>query len=160
MRNGVVTAVFCAFVAAAGLAGCSADGNKATEDVKEPQAEQARPAKAKDFDGSGMSDAGQGAMVLLTPGGTSEGGKVPQIALPKGTVVTQISLQTDGMDGSVCTLYIDGAENSKINAVERGEQAVTLMDGAIAAGVHKVELVRMDGGSPAVYKSASYEIVD
>ena len=96
-------------------------------------------------------------MYLATAGGTSEGGKVPEIAGGTNTMM-QIELDTDGMDGSVCTVYIDGVENTTMNAGERTQQALTLQGDALAKGEHTVELVKMDGDKPAIYKKAQYKV--
>lgn len=115
---------------------------------------------AVDFDGSGFSDTGAGTMTLATAGGTTEGGNVPQVAAKSTTSMMQIELDYDGGDGTVCTVYIDGVENCKMNASERSQNSLTLQGDALTAGKHKVEMVAMDGSTPKIYKSAEYEIVN
>ena len=66
---------------------------------------------------------------------------------------------TEGMDGSVCTVYVDGVENSKVNAGEMSQNGIVIGEGATEPGVHTVELVKMDGDVPAIYKVAQYEAV-
>ena len=97
-------------------------------------------------------------MYLKTAGGTTEDGNVPEIAVKPNSVI-QIELDTKGMDGSVCTIYVDGIENSKVNAGERTQNALTIQGDAIAAGTHTVELVKMDGDKPTIYKKAEYTVV-
>lgn len=98
-------------------------------------------------------------MTLSTAGGTSEGGNVPQVAAKSTTSMMQIGLDYNGGDGTVCTVYIDGVENTKMNAAERSQNTLTLEGGALSAGKHKVEMVAMDDATPKIYKSAEYEIV-
>ena len=71
----------------------------------------------------------------------------------------QIGLDTDGMDGSVCTVYVDGMENTTLNAGERTQNSISLTGDALSAGTHTVELVKMDGDAVVIYKSAQYEAV-
>lgn len=111
------------------------------------------------FDGSAFADTGDGEMILYTPGGNTEGGNVPQVAIGKNIVVTQIGIDYTGGDGSVCTVYVDGVENTKMNASQRIQSTLTLQGEAIDEGVHTVEMVDMDGDAPRIYKSAQYEIV-
>lgn len=112
---------------------------------------------ALDFDGSGAAEAGEGVMYIATAGGTSEGGNVPQIT---GGTLVQIEVDTQGMDGSVCTVYVDGMENDKMNAGERTQSSISLTGDALKKGTHTVELVKLDdSGNPVIYKVAQYEVV-
>lgn len=141
------------------LAGCSSAPAEDSTAKEQPAQEQKAPeskAAAMDFDGSKCSDTGAGTMYLRTAGGTSEDGKVPEIA--GGASVMQIELDTDGMDGSVCTVYIDGMQNTTMNASERTQQSITLESAALEAGAHTVELVAMEGDTPTVYKKAEYKV--
>lgn len=97
-------------------------------------------------------------MFLKTAGGTTEDGNIPEIAAKPGAIM-QIELDTKGMDGSVCTVYVDGIENEKMNAGERVQQVLTIQGDAVEAGVHTVELVKMDGDKPVIYKMAQYKMV-
>ena len=81
---------------------------------------------------------------------------MPQIA-SGGTM--SIDVVTEGMDGSVCTVYVDGVENSKVNAGEMSQNGIVIGEGATEPGAHTVELVKMDGDVPAIYKVAQYEAV-
>lgn len=156
-------AAFAAALAASmtGCAGGEAPEEKAAQAELQQGAEPAADAGSgaaaqKDFDGSAYSDTGEGTMYLATAGGTSEGGNVPQIA-SGGTM--SIDVVTEGMDGSVCTVYVDGVENSKVNAGEMSQNGIVIGEGATEPGAHTVELVKMDGDVPAIYKVAQYEAV-
>ena len=110
------------------------------------------------FDGSGLGDAGQGEMYLSTPSGTSQGGAVPSFSA-SGRSLMQIGINTEGMDGSTCTVYVDGVENSTMGVGTNFVQgSLTLQGDALAPGTHTVELVREEGGEVAVYKRAQYEV--
>lgn len=112
---------------------------------------------ALDFDGSNATEAGEGVMYIATAGGTSEGGNVPQIT---GGTLVQIEVDTQGMDGSVCTVYVDGMENDKMNAGERTQNSISLTGDALKKGTHTVELVKLDeSGNPVIYKVAQYEVM-
>lgn len=168
---GKIGAAAFAAALAASMAGC-AGGEAPEEKAAQPEAQQqtqeeqkgaetaadagSGAAAQKDFDGSAYSDTGEGTMYLATAGGTSEGGNVPQIA-SGGTM--SIDVVTEGMDGSVCTVYVDGVENSKVNAGEMSQNGIVIGEGATEPGVHTVELVKMDGDVPAIYKVAQYEAV-
>lgn len=152
-----IAVVGCGAAFAATLAGCSGGEQQKAPDAGSEQPAQEQKA-AKDFDGSAYSDTGAGVMYLRTAGGTSEDGNVPEIAVQKDTQLMQIELDTEGMDGSVCTVYIDGVENTTMNAGERTQQSIALQGDALKAGEHTVELVKMDGDAPAIYKKAEYKV--
>lgn len=150
------------------LAGCAGGQDAETQPAASQDAEPVeQPSAPQDdeeqelkggnfFDGSSFTDTGEGVMYIATAGGTSEGGNVPQLA--PGSIMEQIEVDTEGMDGTVCTVYIDGAPNCEINAGEMTQNTITLEGDALAPGVHKVELVAMDGDAPTIYKSAEYEV--
>lgn len=152
----LVIAAFAALFALA-LAGCGGSSQSSAASSGSAEASSSQAA-AKDFDGSAFTDTGEGTMTLRTAGGISEGGNVPEIAA-KSTSIVQIELDTDGMDGSVCTVYVDGMENKKLNAGERTQNTLTIQGEAVAAGTHTVELVKIDGDKPAIYKKAEYKVV-
>ena len=147
MKNHVI--VVLAASLALGIAGCSGGG------VTQGESEQQQT--ALDFDGSGMSDTGAGTMVLYTEGGTSEGGNVP--AIPSGYSLTQIGVDYWDGDGTQCTVYVDGMENTKITAANV-QQPVDLEGAALEPGTHTVEVVGMDGETVTVYKSAQYQVAE
>lgn len=169
---GKIGAAAFAAALAVSMTGC-AGGDAPEEKAAQPEAQQGAQAEPqqgaepaadagngaaaqKDFDGSAYSDTGEGTMYLATAGGTSEGGNVPQIA---GGGTLSIDVVTEGMDGSVCTVYVDGMENSTVNAGEMSQNGIVIGEGATEPGVHTVELVKMDGDAPAIYKVAQYEAV-
>ena len=141
------------------LAGCGGSSqSSATSSASSGSAEaSSSQTSAKAFDGSAFADTGEGTMYLRTAGGTSEGGNVPEIAA-KSNSVMQIEIDTEGMDGSVCTVYVDGMENTTVNAGDRSQNALTLQGDALTTGTHTVELVKMDGDKPAIYKKAEYKV--
>lgn len=152
-----IAVVGCGVALVATLAGCSGGEQQEAHDAGSDQPAQEQEA-AKGFDGSAYSDTGAGIMYLRTPGGTSEDGNVPEIAVQKDTQLMQIELDIEGMDGSVCTVYVDGMENTTMNAGERVQQSITLQGDALKSGSHTVELVKMEGDVPAIYKKAEYKV--
>lgn len=138
------------------LAGCGGSSQSSAASSGSAEASSSQ-SSAKAFDGSAFADTGEGTMYLRTAGGTSEGGNVPEIAA-KSNSIMQIEIDTEGMDGSVCTVYVDGVENTTVNAGDRSQNALTLQGDALAAGTHTVELVKMDGDKPAIYKKAEYKV--
>lgn len=145
-----IAAVGCTVALAATLAGCSSGSAEQTTASEEPAQQQST---SKDFDGSALSDTGAGTMMLRTAGGTTEGGNVPEVAT-SGKSMMQIEIDTDGMDGSVCTVYVDGMENTTMNAGERTQNTLTLQGDALKAGTHTVEIASADG---SIYKKAGYK---
>lgn len=112
------------------------------------------------FDGSSFSDTGAGGMALYGPGGNTEDGSILQVAVKKNTLSTQLGIDYFDGDGSVCTVYIDGIENMKMNAAQYREQSsLNISDESLQPGIHTVEFVCMDGDTPKIYKKAQYEIV-
>ena len=142
------------------LAGCGGSSQSSGASSASSGSAEASSSKAAtmDFDGSAFTDTGEGVMYLRTAAGTTENGNVPEITATP-TTVKQIEIDTEGMDGSVCVVYVDGIENMKINAGERTQNTLTIQGDAVAAGTHTVELVKMDGDKPAIYKKAEYKIV-
>lgn len=145
-----VYVVLVGMVLALCLCGCSS-GNSSSESSSEPAAEQ-----TKDFDGSNAADTGEGVMYIATAGGTSEDENVPEIT---GEGMIQISVCTEDMDGSVCTVYVDGMENTTMNAGAMTQQSITLEGDDLKEGEHTVELVKLDdSGEPVIYKVAQYKV--
>lgn len=142
----VLTAAALAFC----LMGCSSDSSKS----ESSQSEQAQV--EKDFDGMNATDTGEGVMYIATAGGTSEDSNIPEIT---GEGTMQIEVDTQGMDGSVCTVYVDGMENTTMNAGAMTQQSITLEGDDLKQGEHTVELVKLDDtGSPVIYKVAKYKV--
>lgn len=148
----VISAIF-----ALSLVGCSSSSQQSGQQ-SEGQQQQQQQQKSKDFDGSGFEETSDGTMYLATAGGTSENGNVPQIVGKKDLLMMQIGMNTDGFNGEICTIYVDGMELEKTN-VGTSQLTLSLEGDMLSKGVHTVELVRMDGDTPSIYKKASYEIV-
>lgn len=163
MKKAFAATAFAAIMALV-LVGCGGSSSSASAAASSSASSDASSsvssASAVDkFDGSAFADTGAGTMFLYTAGGSSEDGKVPQVAIKKGTTLTQIDINYRDGDGSVCTVYVDGAENTKMNASQYMQSTLTLQGDELADGVHTVEMVAMDGDEPAIYKKAQYEIV-
>ena len=160
MKKTVVVAAIAAIMALT-LAGCGSSASSAASSASASASSESASssAAAEKFDGSAFEDTGAGTMFLYTPGGTSENGNVPQVAIKKGTTLTQIDINYRDGDGSVCTVYVDGIENTKMNASKFIQSTLTLQGSDLDDGVHTVEMVAMDGDTPTIYKKAQYEIV-
>lgn len=153
-----IAAIGCGCALALTLVGCS--GGEAESETAEEGAPAESAEAEKDFDGSRFSDTGAGTMWLSTSAGTTEDGNVPEI-VANTNMVMQIGFNTADMDGSVCTVYVDGVENKKTNAaVYMSQESMTLEGDALAPGIHTVEMVCMDGGEPTIYKAAQYKVVE
>lgn len=138
-----------------------ADGGQQSQD-EQPQAKE--ESVKKDFEGSGQSDVGEGTTMLNTQAGTTEGGNVPKLTIPKDTVIYQLELDTKGLDGSAVThVYVDGMEATKGNF---GDAQLTfdLKGDALEAGTHTVEVVQFQGdevgGTVTLYRKMGYEIAN
>lgn len=118
--------------------------------VKEPE--------AVDFDGTGMTEAGDFTFYVSTPGGTTEDGNVPQVVYKPGTFGVGIAINVENGPGAVCTVYIDGHKRKLMNAGHE-IQFVDFEDSDATEGRHKVELVSNDDNGASIYKFAEYEIV-
>ena len=139
------------------LAGCSSSSQQSGQQSDGQQQPQ-QQTQAKDFDGSAFEETADGIMYLATSGGTSENGNVPHIVGGKSVLLMQIEMRTDGFNGEICTVYVDGMELEKTN-VGTSQLTLNLQGDMLSKGVHTVELVRIDGDTPSIYKKASYEIV-
>lgn len=118
----------------------------------------------KDFDGSGLSEVGDGSVMLRTQAGTTEGGNVPKLTVPKDTQLTQVELDTNGLDGSAVThVYVDGVEATKGNFGD-AQVPLDLKGSALAAGTHTVDVVQFQGnevgGTVTLYRKLGYEIAN
>ena len=145
------------------LAGCGGSSSSSASAASSSASSAASAASStsvvKDFDGSKYSDTGSGEMYIRTPGGTSENGNIPQVASTENAALKTFDINYKGGDGTVCTVYVDGVENMKMNASERMQTSLFIKDSALDNGVHTVEMVAMDGDNVKIYKKAQYEIV-
>lgn len=151
------------------LSGCGG-GNSSAADEKASETDQAaqeqtatiEPAAQEpetvDFDGTGMTEAGDFTFYVSSSGGTTEGGNVPQIVHKPGTMGNGIGINVEGGPGTVCTVYIDGHKRKLMNA-GHATQFVDFEDSDATEGRHKVELVSNDDNEASIYKFAEYEIV-
>ena len=158
-----ITLAALATVLAFALAGCGGSSQPSASSTSASSvsaSSAAASSSAASFDGSSFTDTGDGTMILRTAGGTSENCNVPQVAVKKGTSFMQISIEYHGGNGAVCKVYVDGVENTPMNASENIQSTLTLQDDALTAGVHTVEMVAMDGDTPTIYKKAQYEAVN
>ena len=156
-------------VLALSVAACSgqsgASENATDTGAAQPEAQQQAPAaKQKDFDGSGQSEVGEGTVILATSAGTSEDGNVPKITVSKDTILTQIEVDTEGLEGSAVTyIYVDGMEAEKGN-FGQAQVSISLTEDTIAAGDHTVEVVQFEGDDPAgtvtFYRSMTFTIAN
>lgn len=159
-----ITLAALATVLAFALAGCGGSSQPSTSSasvssVAASSTSASSVAAVEKFDGSAFEDTGDGTMFLYTAGGSSEDGNVPQVAVKSGTTLTQIDINYRDGDGSVCTVYVDGIENTKMNASKFIQSTLTLKGSGLDSGIHTVEMVAMDGDTPTIYKKAQYEIV-
>ena len=138
-----------------GLVGCGS--SPAVDNASDKPAEE-QVETDLDFDGSGMSDTGAGIMYLSTGGGTSEDGNVPEI-VADDVVIMQIGVNYFEGDGSVATVYVDGMENTRMNAGDV-QMTIDLEGDALKPGTHKVEVVAQDGDTVTIYKSAEYKVAE
>ena len=149
-----VFAVMAASALALCMVGCGSSENGESEVPEPAKQEQVK----KDFDGSAFSDTGDGVFYISTPDGTSENGNVPKLIVAKDTALMQIGCGTDGMEYAECAVYVDGMENDSLVVSEMMQGSINLQGDALKEGVHTVELVKMEGGAPVVYKIAQYEV--
>ena len=150
-------AVAASLVVALSFAGCGSTAPEGT--AEEPAAQQQEEQAAQvDFDGTGLEDTGAGTMYLSSAAGTTEDGNVPEI-VADGMDLMQIGINYFDGDGSVCTVYVDGMENMRLNAGSVQMQ-LELTGPALEPGTHKVEVVAQDGDTVTIYKSAEYKIAE
>lgn len=152
-----IALVGCGGTSTTGSGASSGSADSGSSAVQE-SAEQTETAAKPDFDGTGMTETGDCTFYVATPGGTSEDGNIPQVAVPADTEIMQIEYDITGGDGTICTVYLDGMEVEKTNAGD-SQTTLDLQGDALKDGVHKVELVAMDGDNVVIYKLAQFEIV-
>ena len=145
------------------LAGCGSGSESKESDsvaavsVADSVSSQADIASQLDFDGTGMTEAGDFTFYITSSGGTSEGGNVPKIVYKPGTMGVGVDVYVEGGDGTVCTVYIDGMKRAMMNAGHE-QKVIQFEEQDTTEGLHKVELVSDDGGA-SIYRVAQYEIV-
>lgn len=137
----------------------SAQTNQVASESKESEPEEE---SNKDFDGSGMSEIGNGTFYISTPGGTSEDGNVPVFLDAERTMMTEVGYSAREMDGTHLTyFYIDGMENDK-DQISDTDGSLIINGDMLSEGTHTVEAVQYDTDEPTgnviTYKSATYEV--
>lgn len=151
-------AVAASLVVALSVVGCGSTAPEGATEEPAAQQQGAEQAAEVDFDGTGLEDTGAGTMYLSSAAGTTEDGNVPEI-VADGMDLMQIGINYFDGDGSVCTVYVDGMENMRLNAGSVQMQ-LELTGPALEPGTHKVEVVAQDGGTVTIYKSAEYKIAE
>lgn len=116
----------------------------------------------KDFVGDEYSDTGEGTFYLVNQSGSTENGNVIVVYASADTALTQIELDTSGINGGALSyVYIDGMLATK-GQYSDSQASLDLKDDALSVGEHKVELVQYTDdatdGEVTVYKSCSYEV--
>lgn len=132
--------------------------------TKQEQTQRQETTAKKDFDGSKQSKVGEGEVILRTAAGTSENENVPKMTISKDTQLTQVEVDTKGLDGSAVTyIYVDGVEAQKGNMGD-SQQSVTLQGDALKAGTHTIEVVQFKGdgtkGEVVFYRKVTFEIAN
>ena len=162
MRKAIIISM-CAIALTFGLTACggssSGSASAASSSASSAASAASSTSAAKDFDGSKYSDTGAGEMFIRTPGGTSENGNIPQVASTNNAALKTFDISYKGGDGTICNVYVDGMENTVMNASERIQTSLIIKDSALDSGIHTVEMVAMDGDNVKIYKKAQYEIV-
>lgn len=170
MKKRALAMIFAAFMALS-MAGCgSASDTEATDTSGDPSGSaavqttedsQSSNSAKLDFSGS-YTDTGDGTMILSTVGGTSESGNVPAIFASKDDMLIQVSIDTEGFDGShLSFIYIDGMFNTSEQLAD-SQVSIDLSGDALNVGQHTVEVVQFDtdeqDSEVITYKSTMYEI--
>ena len=117
---------------------------------------------AKDFDGSGIAETGEGTMYLVTSSGTSLEGTLT-ITVPKDSSSTHLGVCfQDFPDAQTTHVYVDGSEMTKGTYGDGSEVTLSLEGNAIKPGTHTVEAVQFSdnqtNGSPILYKKVGFEV--
>ena len=149
------------------LAGCSSGGTASSSTSSDSSASTSQTVTettAKDFDGSTYSDMGSGTAFVYTQAGTGENGNVPKITLPSDTIISQVEVDTKGLDATHVTyVYVDGTYETKGNFAQ-AQMTVNLKGDLLKAGTHTVEVVQFDTDDPSgkviLYKKSQFEIAN
>lgn len=110
-------------------------------------------------DTGALDEFGDFDFYVSTPGGTTEGGNVPQWAVHGGVAMAQCGITAKNGGGSVYLVLYDGVQVDEIQFDYRADTSLTLSGGQLAPGVHTVELVLVDDGEVIAHRSAKIEIV-
>lgn len=118
-------------------------------------------AAGQDFSGD-YEEMGDGTAYIACASGTSQDGNIPVLFESTDTILEQIEIDSEKMDGShLSYIYIDGKETAKEQLAD-SQVSLDLQGDALKEGVHKVEVVQYDTDDPSgtviTYKTASYEV--
>lgn len=116
----------------------------------------------RDLPEDNYSDTGSGTMYIATPSGTSENGEIPVIYVQDDIISEQISLYTEGFDGSLISyIYVDGVQISK-DQLSDAQIVVDFQKAQLVEGKHEVEVVQYADNDTkkdiVTYKSAEYQV--
>lgn len=117
-----------------------------------------------DFDGSGLSNMGDGTFVLSYISGTTENGDALVVYYDPDNMLIQLGYSTRGINGSLLSyIFIDGMQKMS-QQLGDSDGSIDVSGDDLSIGTHKVELVQFEnneiGGNVTTYKSASYEVVE
>lgn len=96
-------------------------------------------------------------------GGTSENGQVPEFAASPDTITTIDICTANFPQSTTTTVYVDGRkkENLTLGYTDQFNQNQIQVSGDdFTPGTHTVEIVKMDGDTPEVYKKAEYSVIE
>ena len=147
------------------LVGCGASDAPDTtnNDGEAPQATQEAPVEKKAVI-EDVEDIGEGECYLTGPGGDTKEGDTVQFFSSPDTVMMDIGIGAEGMDGSKLSyIYVDG---NLVQKEQMGEYqgGITLKDNLLDPGVHQVIVKQYDDNTEngtVVYQHAmQYEIIN
>ena len=108
-------------------------------------------------------EVGNGNFYVSTPGGTSADGNIPVIYGQKDTIIYQLGISSEGMDGSLLSyIYIDGKEMGK-QQMSDSSGSIEL-DGSFfqKTAEHDVECIQYENndvsGKAVFYRHANFKI--
>lgn len=144
------------------LAACGESNDNPAEDSAQVSDSQDTQDTQRDLPEGDYQEMGDGSMFISTPSGTSENGNVPVIYAESDLTLTQIGMNSEGMNGgSLSYIYIDGMLADKQQMADY-QGSIDLTGDQLSEGIHKIEMVQYENddtsGTMTVYKSASYEI--
>lgn len=147
-----------------GIYGCSsAEPEKEATKTEETKTTKEETKKEKEFDGSKYSETETGDFYIATEGGTSEDGKTPEFASSPDTLTSVDVCSANFPESTTVAVYIDGnkKQNLTLGYTDQFNQAQIPVSGNdLTPGTHTVEIVKMNGDTPEVYKKAEYKVIE
>lgn len=143
------------------LAGCGKNEQKPTETAKDTEktkvAEEKKPEKEAE-----LKEMGKGIFYLANESGDTKEGKPIVIYADKDTVLLQIGVDTENMDGSKLSyIYIDGKLFAK-EQLANTQTSLTLTEKELKEGMHQVVVKQYpnddEKANPVTVKIASYQV--